>query len=295
MWMKRGHIVFLTAVIAAIIILAAPDLPKLPGPVAMECQDSHNADNQYCKTMSVVIITFRHFVDKLDRYKNLFVVIGTLIIAWFIFAVLQSTHRLWLVSQDQGTNTRNAISEIVRAANAMESVADNLRTSVELSRKTTNIFSATARTQIRAYLSLFDGPFINQNPDRGSRLEFRSRIKNTGFSPARDVVFTSVARVLPSPLADDVDLTLPVEQVGVAGTINAGQEFTIRSIMDRVMDRDEFIRVTRQLTPLIHVYGRIEYRDVFNQLHYTHFCKMILWDSPNSVAYVNTRRHNDSN
>ena len=148
----------------------------------------------------------------------------------------------------------------------------------------------------RAYLGVFEGPFISQNPETGFRLEFRLVIRNTGFSPARGVVFASEARIMPSPLPSDIDLTVPIEQIQEGGaTINASQEFTMRSILDHVMNSDEVAGVTSQMTPLIYIFGRIEYRDVFDERHYTHFCKIVLWNGPQNVFYINTSRHNDSN
>jgi hypothetical protein len=105
----RGHITFLTAVAAAIIIIVAPHLPQLPHPHAMECYNDSDANSKYCKALAVAVVILRRIVETIDQNHDILIVVGTLIIAWFTFTLWESTHRLWLASQDQGRDTKAAL------------------------------------------------------------------------------------------------------------------------------------------------------------------------------------------
>jgi hypothetical protein len=219
---------------------------------------------------------------------------STVFIALFTFTLWYSTHRLWLASRDQSEDTKTAIAESARSANAMEGVAASLIVSAKASTDSVELLRTNARMQMRAFLGITTGEFAIQNPETGYRFEFRPRIVNTGFTPARAVFFTSVARVFPFPLPDEIDLTLPIEDSAGAGTINAGQFYFVRAVLDRILPEDELTALKTTGDHRIYVYGRVQYRDVFGDPHFTNFCQFVLWERDDLITYINSRRHNDS-
>jgi hypothetical protein len=114
----KGAIAFVTVLLAALILIAAPELLQLPYPPPMQCDNQHRANDQDCRALAVATAVVRRVVDFIDEHANIFIVLGTLAIAWFTFTLWQSTHRLWEASRDQGRDTKDSIAVAGDAASA---------------------------------------------------------------------------------------------------------------------------------------------------------------------------------
>jgi hypothetical protein len=128
-------VAFLAVLIAAFILIAAPELPQFPFPPPMHCDDQGRAHDQDCRALAVVTAALRRSVDFVDAHHNVFIVLGTLAIAWFTFTLWQSTHLLWRASRDQAQDTKASIAVAARAAKAAETQAQTA-VSVEVPRFT---------------------------------------------------------------------------------------------------------------------------------------------------------------
>ena len=118
------------------------------------CDNSAGDHKGNCVIYGILPYAIESVLGYIDSHNGLVSAATTIIIAIFTIRLYtatagmdESTRKLWEASRDQSDATERAINESARAASAMEGVAQNLNTSVELSRETTTLFSNNARTK----------------------------------------------------------------------------------------------------------------------------------------------------
>jgi len=160
----------------------------------------------------------------------------------------------------------------------------------------------------RAYLSVVFETAIFQ--DANNNFEARVTFRNTGNTPAYDVVFRSTAQIVPVPLADDFAFPLPDDAAGTSVSLIAPgtTKFIRRIVPDRVPDNQvEGIKAVGPPRALA-IWGIVKYRDAFKQIRQTRFAFIIYWMPwiegkdkdkdgnllPPQVFSYDTARHNDA-
>jgi hypothetical protein len=198
------------------------------------------------------------------------------------------------IANRQEADMRASITEAGRAAVAMERVADGIGTSVETTAKMAADQREFWQQQMRAYLAIITGGYVPQDRTTGWKLEVRMFVQNNGLTPAHAVAVSSRARILPFPLPEDVDLSLPVYRQEAAGHIGPRQNFFFRAWLDDLLSDEELTTIMTKETPKLYVYGTVYYRDVFGNDYYTNFCQFCLWDVKGNISTNNVPRHNDA-
>jgi hypothetical protein len=184
-----------------------------------------------------------------------------------IFTVLLWAANIWLiietkrVSAKQAADTKRAIDEAGRSANAMQSVAEATRNNAVL-------MSGMLSKQMRAYLSVEGGSAVYQ--DAHLRFEAMPVIVNNGLTPAKNVCFKALSDILdgshdPPTIAEIGPLI--VNDLGMAPR----QRLTIRSaVRDRVPDTD-VEAIMRGGSRRLFAWGRVTYEDVYGGRWFTNF------------------------
>jgi hypothetical protein len=159
----------------------------------------------------------------------------------------------------------------------------------------------TARRQLRAYV--FTDPDKSLASFRfavGEPLKAMLQIKNTGQTPAYDLVVLRGYAIEPRPIREDFDFT--IKRVGVAGQIvpaGATHYWPLSNISgdtDQPIPAEVFNAVRNGVCDL-YIFGRIEYRDAFGKQCWTNFCKVIVLPPDphaNEFGIRNHIRHNDA-
>jgi hypothetical protein len=134
----------------------------------------------------------------------------------------------------------------------------------------------TTRAQLRAYI--FPGTAKIENADSlAGVLEAHVYIKNSGQTPAYDVVSVTGLALSRYPSSDDLNLTITDRELVEAQTrtsMGPGQiEVAIASArpsLSRPLTMEERDKLVAG-TAIIYVYGRIDYRDIFGASQRTTF------------------------
>ena len=131
--------------------------------------------------------------------------------------------------------------------------------------------------QVRAYLSFvmekIDGDItIGFDNPEGVSVEFN--IVNSGLSPARNVRYLAAISIREHPIAHNNDLVCAADgQILPNGNLHQGQEWGCNATGTELFDKKD---VAEAFSPnsktRIHIFGIIEYTDVFNELRKTRFC-----------------------
>jgi hypothetical protein len=132
----------------------------------------------------------------------------------------------------------------------------------------------TSQRQLRAYVSfdsaaLVDGTEVKPAPfvDRTDQPGIFSLIKNTGQTPARDVVHWSQMEV--APLGRVASMTPPLKLDISHSSYLPPEAISSKSQwLERSLSTQEKEGI-KNGTYAIFLYGRIEYRDVFNKKHWS--------------------------
>jgi hypothetical protein len=198
------------------------------------------------------------------------------------------------IASQQQQDMAASIAAASRAATAMEGVAAGIAESVENSRNVIEQQRRFAQLQMRPYVSVTDPGYVPEDLQRGLCAGIQVWIVNTGHSPAHNFRFAARTRILPFPLPDDFDFTVPDDEIMISGHINPGQRFYIRRVIDRLLTPQETQDVTLGNGVRLYIHGSIFYTDVFNVEHRTNFSQFGVWDTAGRFSAINTTRHNDA-
>jgi hypothetical protein len=216
-----------------------------------------------------------------------------------------STVMLWLAgekqieflresSASQGRDMQASIAESIRAATAMEGVAQGIDLSVKATQSNIEMLRERTAMQMRAYVAVVIGSAVYQERDRQLRFEAKPVMINTGHTPAHNVRFQACSAILPIPVPDDF-VYEPSDERGGA-PLNPNQTFIMSAIVPGYVEDAEIEAIKRGTGKALVVWGIVTYRDVFGENHQTRFAHTITWlrDDSNILGYFNTH-HNDTN
>jgi hypothetical protein len=175
----------------------------------------------------------------------------------------------------------------------------------------TRIVEDTAKKQLRAYVGMGSfGSFESFNHDDG-HYSARTRVINTGQTPAFNMRFAARIKIIPHPRADISIFTEYPLVFNSAQKISRQalfpQEFTdIPAISDEPITWEKFVGVLSDPNQKIYSFGIVEYDDAFGVHHFTHFCRWIyaisdisamqIWDfKPDAVAGESVAQDSDAN
>jgi hypothetical protein len=158
-----------------------------------------------------------------------------------------------------------------------------------LMRQSVSASDAVSKRELRAYLTVIIGGGLFQerrDEDKGGDLKFECRplLINTGRTPALDITFKARAAIMAIPLPQGIHLPEAPDD-GVGGNILGPQQnahmFAIVDgfCADKDVDSIKFGKGNQGL----YVWGRVTYKDVFGEDHYTRFCQQIYWDLDGTV------------
>jgi hypothetical protein len=250
-------------------------------------------------------VTFHEIGSALNDYKELITAIATIFIAWFTLSLRQSTDKLWNAgerqielaresSAAQSSDMRASIREAIRAATAMESVAEGISLNSQAAQNSVSTMRERTAMQMRAYVSVIVGIAVYQERDRQLRFEAKPVMVNNGNTPAHAVGYKAAAAILPLPIPEDFDFPLPDERRGAA-PLGPHQTFIMSALVPDYVDDVEVELIKRGNGKALYVWGVVTYRDVFGEERQTRFGQTITWlrDDSNITGYY-TERHNDA-
>jgi hypothetical protein len=184
-----------------------------------------------------------------------------------IFTILLWGANVWLirdarkVSDRQAKDTRDAISQQMRSADAMHEVA-------EATRNNAVMMSGMFHKQMRAYLTVEIGTALYQ--DERLRFEAKPVLTNNGLTPARNVCFRVMADILEGangpPTVPRIE-DLIVNDMGLAPR----QQVTLSRVVANRIPENEVADVLAGTTRRLHAWGRVTYDDVFDGSWETNF------------------------
>jgi hypothetical protein len=160
-----------------------------------------------------------------------------------------------------------------------------------LMRQSVSASDKVSKRELRAYLTVVIGGATFQAPrdeDKGGNLKFGCSplLVNTGRTPARNIIFKARAAIMPIPLPQEINLPDAPDE-GVGGSILGPQQNAIlQAIVDEFCaSKDvDFIKYANPKGGQgLYVWGRVTYKDVFGESHFTRFCQHIYWDFGDNV------------
>lgn len=216
---------------------------------------------------------------------------------------------------DNAKDVQASIAEAVRSAKAMEVVAESMaanaesmKTSVVISREIADTQKLVTELQSRPYLSAAFESAIFQ--DENHVFEVQTVLRNHGNTPAYDVTFRAVAKIVPFPIPEDFAFLLPDDTAGASSSLIAPgmTKLLNRGVSSRVPD-DQVGSIKRGDPPLgLAMWGLVKYRDAFMKNRQLRFAFTVTWlpwvkgmdrdkdgnIRPEQIFSHDTTHHNDS-
>lgn len=140
----------------------------------------------------------------------------------------------------------------------------------------------TARRQLRAYISMIGAEDVK---GEGGHFGFRVRFKNTGQTPAYDVIAGAWVSIAPFPRTDPLP-DVPITEKS-RSTFGPGIDSGLFPSRSALMPSE--LAGIEDMTLAIYIHGRIEYRDAFDKPRTTHFT-MIKRKSPSGLYILGNDR-----
>lgn len=213
------------------------------------------------------------------------------ILAFFTAALWYATYKLAkdakTSGETQATKMEKSIAEATRAASAMESVA-------EATKNNAILMQGILHKQMRAYLAFDSAGCVPQDASTNWKFEVRFHIKNFGHSPAQSVNVNSALVILDTPISDNFNPVIPVEEKQSAADISPGQSFFFRTNLTKLLSDEEIICIKKMDGKAMCLHGTVRYKDIFGDWHDTNFFKVCNWDVKDLFSVVNVGRHNNT-
>jgi hypothetical protein len=191
-----------------------------------------------------------------------------------------------IAAGEQSKDMKAYIVEAARAANAMEHVGAQVALSAKAAQDSIAAMRERSAAQMRAYLSVNVGIAVFQERDKGIRFEAKPSIMNNGFTPAYRVRYRAKAAIKVLPLPPDFNFNLPRGTETTGGVIGSHANSIMGVVVeDYVPDDDvEDIKIGANRKGVLHVWGVVEYDDIFGEPHETEFGQSIIW-LPNGTIW----------
>jgi hypothetical protein len=155
------------------------------------------------------------------------------------------------------------------------------------------VFRDQEKRQLRAYA--FAKPISITDFSTSTHPSTQVIFKNSGQTPAYHL--TGSTAVYPS----SYPLSVPIpsgtrESTPLEATLNPAAENDIggSDTMQRPITPDEANAIRDGKTMRMYVYGSINYRDVFGDVHYSNFCFSFWGDGPKLTLWTYCPQHNDA-
>ena len=176
---------------------------------------------------------------------------------------------------EQSEAMERHIVEAARSATAMEQIA--------------NTIEAGNQAVMRAYLTVSIGTALYQER-RGPgqtdlKFEGRPNLLNTGNTPARKVRIRTAADILPIPIPETFQFSLPDEsEIKDAGIVGAHQTYILAGTVKDFVPDSEVAVIKEGSRKALCVWGLITYEDIFGVNHKTRFAQWLTW-YPNGTVF----------
>jgi hypothetical protein len=154
----------------------------------------------------------------------------------------------------------------------------------------------TAERQLRAYVSVEPGDGFRQSIKRKSLFEFRPIIVNNGSTPAKDVTVNSNVGITAPNIPANFDYGLARRPNPLASVTTIGSQRN--KFHSAIFFRNVTLAEARALLKghlAFHVYGSVEYTDIFDRKRVSNFSFLIFVGQRRSTnIWHSTDRHNNS-
>jgi hypothetical protein len=171
---------------------------------------------------------------------------------------------------DQSADMKKSVLQATRAADAMEKFAQAATESVAT-------MKVTMSRQQRAYLCVNFQAAGFQNRETSFRFEVRLVLVNVGMTPGYKVNYKARAEILPFPLPDDFDFSLPDLPISRESTLGGfGQNLMLSAVVDRMYSEEEEIEI-KSGSKRLYIFGTVNYEDVYQIGRRTNFCLWVAW------------------
>jgi len=188
-------------------------------------------------------------------------------------------------ARNQAQDMRQSIEHSARGASAMETVASALLINTQTATQLLTLQKEVFRKQLRAYISVQFQGHIPENRDQNNRHEVRVNIKNVGHTPAHTITVSGRLRVLPYPPTPETDFSFATELNESRGHLAPQDSFYVRRWLEGFLSPDENAAVKEQNGIGLYVFGKVTYKDIFDESWYTDFCCLITWDSNGNAIW----------
>lgn len=186
-----------------------------------------------------------------------------------------------------------SVAEAARAATAMERLADQMTRAGAMNAEAFANQKMVLNQQARAWVYVRFDACISQDRTTAYPFETIVSLVNAGHTPARALNFARRLAILPYPLPDDFDFTLPESQFDAAGSLVPGQSLNFRQNIATLISDAEVVEIRGGGQRRLYQYGVVRYKDTFNEQHYANFCQWITWDTKDIPTAINHLHHND--
>jgi hypothetical protein len=174
-------------------------------------------------------------------------------------------------------------------------------------RKTVKVSEAVARaaqasaeavvSQLRAYLAF--EPIGIESLGPGKVVKFKFNISNVGSTPAYEVYYQAVIRILPHPLPENYPFPEMDDRIPSVITIFKDVVFPCKFPSHMALEADDVAIVARGEEERLYLIGIIHYRDAFKRPRYTKFCISVAGPIPETSAdsqvnFFFSNQHNDA-
>jgi Sec-independent protein translocase protein TatA len=219
----------------------------------------------------------------------------------FVLQLVVFGYQAWKLQQtvkaaaDQSGEMKNSIRQATRAADAMEKFAQAATVASQAATESVATVKDTMTRQQRAYLCVNFATAAFQNRETTFRFEVRLVLINVGLTPGYKVSYKARADVLPFPLPDDFDFSLPDIPTGSETTLGGfGQNLILSAIVDRIYSEEEEAEIKAGSNKRLYIFGTANYEDAYHIRRHTNFCLSVAWLGDNKSMGYYTRRHNDA-
>ena len=150
--------------------------------------------------------------------------------------------------------------------------------------------------QMRAYVAVDVGDATYQ--DEKLRFAASVTLRNSGYTPAKNITYTITADILDSELSKDFEFKDYGVKTTNDATLSPRQDFAIRGIVSDRVAEDQVSSIKAGDGKNLYVWGTVSYEDIFSNHWYTNFCyRYAFFANANNEYRVSTNynpRHNDS-
>jgi hypothetical protein len=160
-----------------------------------------------------------------------------------------------------------------KAALAADAAAKAAQSAVDETR-------ATARTELRAYITMDVGRFGHQDGGTGFKYEARPLVRNAGSTPARSLRHSSEVKFLSDPLPSGFKPSVAEDPDATTTTLGGGHTVEAIKVMDGLLTDSELEEWKGHRGRKIYVFGTVYYEDVFGEPHVTDYGFKLLWGDP---------------